>query len=103
MKKLMIVIAAVMMTGAFVYAQADKPAADVKAAKEVKAQANCPVTGKPIDKKIFTDVKGMRIYCCCKGCPAKLTTEPDKYIKQMQDQGITLEKAPEAKAPEAKK
>ncbi|MFA6294583.1 MAG: hypothetical protein WC637_22515 [Victivallales bacterium] len=100
MKKLMIVIAAVMMTGMFAYAQADKPAADVKASKAVKAQEVCPVTNKPINKSVFVDAKGKRIYLCCKGCPAKVTAEPDKYIKQMEDQGIVLEKAP---APEAKK
>ena len=103
MKKLMIVIAVVMMTGFLVCAQADKPATDAKAAKEVKVQTECPVAGGKIDKKTFVDVKGKRIYLCCPGCAEKIKADPDKYIKQLEDQGIVLEKAPEAKAPETKK
>ncbi len=103
MKKLMILIAAMMLTGLYVYAEDAKPAADAKdAKKEAQVQAKCPITGHAaVDKKTFVDVKGKRIYICCPGCAATIKADPDKYIKQLEDQGIVLEKAPEAK-PEAK-
>ncbi|MFZ2657724.1 MAG: hypothetical protein WAX69_22515 [Victivallales bacterium] len=103
MKKLMILIAAVMLAGLYLSAEADKPAADAKdAKKEAKVQTTCPITGHAaVDKKTFVDVKGKRIYMCCPGCAKTIKADPDKYIKQLEDQGIVLEKAPEAK-PEAK-
>jgi YHS domain-containing protein len=68
-------------------APAQKPAAG-------KAQTLCPVMGNPIDKKVFTDYKGYRVYFCCKGCIDTFNKEPDKYIKKMQDEGIAIEKTP---------
>ncbi len=104
MKKSMILVAAVMLTGFLACGQAVSPSAATKVIAGAKAQTTCPVMeGNKIDKKIFVDVKGKRIYCCCPGCPAKIKADPDKYIKQLEDQGVVLEKAPEAKATEAKK
>jgi len=103
MKKLLIVIAVVMLNGFLVYPQTDKPATDVKAVKEAKVQTICPVEGGKINKKIFVDVKGKRIYMCCSGCIESVKADPDKYMKILEDQGVTIEKAPEAKMPEAQK
>lgn len=105
MKKSMLVVAAVMMTGFIVYGQTVKPSEATKAVSEAKAQTNCPIMGGKVDKKSFVDVKGKRIYMCCPGCADKIKADPDKYIKQLEDQGVVLEKAPEQKkeAPEAKK
>ena len=89
MKKLLIVIAVVMLTGFLVYAQTDKPVTDVKAVKEAKVQTICPVEGGKINKKIFVDVKGKRIYMCCSGCIESVKADPDKYMKILEDQGAT--------------
>lgn len=97
MKKSMIVIAAIMLTGFLVCGQTVKPSTATKAVSEAKAQTTCPVMGGKIDKKCFVDVKGKRIYMCCPGCASKIKADPDKYIKQLEDQGIVLEKAPEPK------
>jgi len=56
-----------------------------------KAQTECPVMGGPINKTIFADYKGHRVYFCCAGCSARFTDDPDKYIKQMADQGVAPE------------
>jgi len=61
---------------------------------EVKKQTTCPVMGGKIDKGKYADVKGYRIYVCCPGCIGKIKADPDKYIKKLQDEGITLEKTP---------
>ncbi len=62
-------------------------------AEEVKAkhQTICPVMGGKINKKLFVDVKGKRIYVCCGGCIGKIKNNPDKYIKTLKKAGITLE------------
>ena len=60
-----------------------------------KAQTTCPVmAGNPINKNIFVDVEGKRIYVCCKGCIGAIKKNPAKYIKQMEAAGIVLEAAP---------
>jgi len=67
-------------------------------AAEPKPQTLCPVLGGNIDKKVFIDYQGKRIYFCCPGCPAEFSKDPEKYLKKIEAQGITLEKCPEAKA-----
>jgi len=60
-----------------------------------KKQTHCPVmTQNPINKQQYVDVKGYRIYVCCPGCIGKIKADPEKYIKQMQAEGIELAKAP---------
>jgi len=49
--------------------------------------------GGEINKKLYVDADGKRIYACCAGCVEKIKANPQKYIKQLEDQGITLEKA----------
>jgi len=47
-------------------------------------QATCPVMeGKPINKAIFTEYKGKKVYFCCKGCDVKFNAEPEKYIAKL--------------------
>jgi YHS domain-containing protein len=60
-------------------------------------QVNCPVMGGTIDKSVYTDYQGKRIYFCCSGCVEDFKKNPDKYLKKMEEQGVQLEKAPGAK------
>ena len=60
-------------------------------------QTECPIQGGKIDKNVYTDYQGKRIYFCCSGCIDDFKKDPDKYLKKMEEQGITLEKAPGAK------
>ena len=78
-------------TNAPAKAQAEKVA---KKAGKVVHQTMCPVMGNAIDKKLFVDHEGKRIYVCCAGCLETIKKDPATYIKQMEDQGITLFKAP---------
>lgn len=61
-----------------------------------KPQTQCPVMGGAIDKSVYVDYQGKRVYFCCKGCPEEFKKNPKKYLKQMSDSGIELEKAPTA-------
>lgn len=71
--------------------QTEKVAKNVK---KVVHQTMCPVMGNAIDKKLFVDFEGKRIYVCCAGCLETVKKDPAKYIKEMEAQGITLFKAP---------
>ena len=66
--------------------------AEEKAAPKGKPQTVCPITGKPIDKNVYVDHEGKRVYFCCPACPETFRKDPARYIKQMEDQGIALEK-----------
>ncbi len=59
-------------------------------------QTTCPVMkGRPIDPKMYVDVNGKRIYACCSGCLAQIKADPEKYIHEMETEGMILEVAPE--------
>jgi len=61
-----------------------------------KPQTTCPVMGGKIDKNIFADHEGKRVYFCCKGCIPEFQKDPAKYIEKLENEGVTLQKAPEA-------
>ena len=63
-----------------------------------KAQEKCPVMGAPVNKSVYVDHNGKRIYFCCAGCPETFKKDPDKYLKQMAAEGVELEDAPAAAA-----
>lgn len=83
-----IVIAAIVGIG--LVARAEHP----KASETPKKQTTCPVMGGKINKAEYADVNGKRIYVCCAGCIAKIKADPEKYIKQLEAEGITLDKTP---------
>jgi YHS domain-containing protein len=60
-------------------------------------QTKCPVLGSPVNKKVYTDYQGKRIYFCCPPCIRKFKNDPDTYMKQMEKEGVVLEDAPQAK------
>jgi YHS domain-containing protein len=72
-------------------------AAGAGLAADPRPQTVCPVLGAKIDRKVYVDYQGERIYFCCPGCDAEFRQNPEKYMKKIQEQGITLEKSPEAK------
>ena len=57
-------------------------------------QTMCPVMGTKIDKNLYVDYEGKRIFFCCEGCPATFRAGPEKYMKKMADEGVVLEDAP---------
>ena len=62
-----------------------------------KAQTICPVMGEKIDKTLYVDHMGKRVFFCCKMCVGKFNKDPMKYIKKLEEQGVTLEDAPTAR------
>ena len=62
-----------------------------------KAQVTCPILAGKIDKSLYADHEGRRVYFCCASCKDDFDKDPAGYIKKMEDQGIVLERTPAAK------
>ncbi len=69
------------------HAMPAKPAEMVDKAKAVVAEANeqktCPIMGGPINKDVFTEYKGKKVYFCCPGCEGKFAENPEEYIAKL--------------------
>jgi YHS domain-containing protein len=46
-------------------------------------QKTCPVTGDKIDKNVFVEYKGKKVYFCCSACKAKFEANPEKYVGKL--------------------
>ena len=53
-----------------------------------KDQVNCPVMGGKINKEIYADHDGKRVYFCCNMCIDTFKKDPAKYIEKMKKDGI---------------
>jgi len=78
----LLVVASVLALGAIRTAQAAG-----------KPQSNCPVMGGKINKNVYIDYQGQRIYFCCPGCIGAFKKNPAKYMKKLADAGVALEPA----------
>lgn len=53
-------------------------------AEAVVEQTICPVmAGKPINKNVFVEYKGKKVYFCCPGCDGKFKANPEKYLSKL--------------------
>ncbi len=46
-------------------------------------QTTCPVMGGAIDKTIFVEYKGKKVYFCCPGCVETFKANPEKYLAKL--------------------
>ena len=47
-------------------------------------QKMCPVLANmPIDKNIWVEYQGKKVYFCCADCKAKFQKEPEKYLSKL--------------------
>ena len=58
---------------------------------EPRAQTRCPVMGGEINREVFLDYKGLRIYFCCAGCEDGFMEKPEAYLTAMRADGIAPE------------
>ncbi|MHC4632707.1 MAG: YHS domain-containing protein [Planctomycetota bacterium] len=61
-------------------AMMEKPAEAVAAVVE---QTTCPIMGGAIDKAVFVEYQGKKVYFCCPGCEDKFKEDPEKYIAKL--------------------
>lgn len=65
---------------------ADAAADPIAAAAE---QTRCPVSNGPIDKDVFVEHEGKKVYFCCEGCIEPFKEDPAKYMAQLPQFGGT--------------
>ncbi|MGA2322961.1 MAG: YHS domain-containing protein [Sedimentisphaerales bacterium] len=66
--------------------QAIKTVEDTKKAATAASveQTMCPVMeGNKIDKNVFVEYKGKKVYFCCAQCKAAFEKEPEKYLAKL--------------------
>jgi YHS domain-containing protein len=82
MKKLLIIaIASLLLSPVFSFA----------GEKELKNQTTCPVMGGKIDRDVYVDYQGQRVYFCCPSCKETFLKDPEKYFEKIEKDGVLLE------------
>jgi YHS domain-containing protein len=86
-KGLMLLAAMLMITVVLVGCKKKEPAA-LAETKEVASaaveQTTCPVMeGNKINKDVFVEYKGIKVYFCCNDCKAKFEADPEKYAANL--------------------
>ena len=92
MKNMLVIISALLVMGSAIAADTAAPS---------QPQTVCPVMGGKINKNLFVDSNGKRVYVCCPGCLGDLKADPAKYISKLEQAGVVLEKTPASVAPSA--
>jgi len=96
MKKMMITTLALVLAFSIVGAGWAAPPPLLEPAPG-KAQAACPVQGGKINKDLYVDYQGQRVYFCCPACIDIFKKDPEKYLREMRRQGVTPERTPDKK------
>jgi len=59
------------------------PNAAQETVSAVIEQTTCPVLGGAINKDIFTEYKGKKVYFCCPSCKGEFEKNPEKYVSKL--------------------
>ncbi len=62
-----------------------------------RTQETCPVLGNKINKDLYVDYNGQRVYFCCPQCLTVFQKNPEKYLQKMREQGVNPEPIPGGK------
>ncbi len=60
----------------------------------LKPQTICPVMGNKINKNLYVDYNGKRIYVCCKSCIDIVKKSPEKYLKILESENVKIAEIP---------
>lgn len=63
----------------------------VGAVQTLKAQTTDALSGKPVNRNIYADYEGKRIYFCCEQSRNDFNKNPDVYLTKFREQGVILE------------
>ena len=65
---------------------------------QAKAQTTCPVMGGNIDKNVYADYQGQTdLFLLQRAVMYEFKKNPEKYLKKLEDEGVTPEAAPSGK------
>jgi YHS domain-containing protein len=88
MKKiLMMMTATVLIVGSAQAGEGHDSRATHNEDAKITTQTICPVMGGKVNKDLYVDHDGKRIYVCCKGCIDAVRKAPEKYIKKLAEKG----------------
>lgn len=101
----MILTAGIMVSVVLVQASKVEPASDhktvskseknhsstEKSPKQLSVQTTCPVMGGKINKGLYAEHEGKRVYFCCGGCSSSFKKNPEKYLKKLEASGQKAE------------
>ena len=90
----LMVVAAVSFAAIALAGDEPMAAAPSEGAAVSHPQTMCPVMNSAITKSKYVDYNGKRVYFCCGSCVKAFKADPEKYMKKLQDEGVTLEDAP---------
>ena len=94
MKRVMVVVSFAVAIGLLGCSKAESQKPEARApsaaARALKPQETCPVMGGKVDKSICTIYKGRCVYFCCQMCPEKFKKDPEKYVKKLEAEGVSL-------------
>jgi len=98
MKKILIIMMAVTVAASFTFVSCSKDGSETKEKEKItygdeRGQTTCPVMGNPVNKDVYVDYEGKRIYFCCEGCIEKFKENPEKYMEKLE--GVKLDDAPD--------
>jgi YHS domain-containing protein len=101
MKRMMItvivaLVLALSLAGAGVAADPTAGLMDKSGPLVGKQQTACPVQHGRINKELYADYQGQRVYFCCPECIPIFKKNPEAYLKRMEQEGVTPEKVPAA-------
>jgi YHS domain-containing protein len=54
-----------------------------EAAATVVEQKVCPIMGAPINKELYAQYKGQKVYFCCPGCKETFEKNPEQYTAKL--------------------
>jgi|GEM_PF-5598824 len=54
---------------------------------DLKAQTLCPPCGMKVNKDVYVEKEGHRIYTCSEGCAEKVRQDFDKAVKMLKEKG----------------
>ncbi len=64
-------------------AMMDKASEAAEVVTAAVEQTTCPVMGGAINKDIFIEYQGKKVYFCCPGCEDQFKKEPEKYLAKL--------------------
>ncbi len=95
MRNRMMLFAGMLLAGGFVFALTGcngEPAVDAPEVAEaevedaIEDQQYCPVMdGMEIDRDLYVDHDGKRVYFCCAGCIPAFEQDPGKYMEKLHE------------------
>lgn len=57
--------------------------ADESQVAESTEQTKCPVMDGDVNKELFVEYKGQKVYFCCPGCEDEFNKDPEKYVSKL--------------------